>query len=353
MLTEKMNMAMPIAAKRVFRLSLTLALALAGAYALGVPLPYLAPIFALVLTASPVPPMGFKGLFGLLLLVIITMGIGLLLSPLLANYPVSVLLIIALGLFMSNFLSVNKGKGAAGTFLTAGLTLITAAGVASFAAALTVVEALMVGIGLAVLSQRIVYPLFPEDSSPARPTKKVAPPGSEQSNWIAIRATLIVFPAYLLALINPSMYLPIIMKSVSLAQQGSIMHARSAGRELLGSTFLGGCFAILFWFALGIETNLWMFFLWMLLFGMYYSSKLYRLIATRFPASFWINVVITMLILLGPAVQDSASGKDVYKAFAMRMALFSAVTLYAWAAVRVLEYLRNRRLARIDLKTTG
>lgn len=339
-------MIMPITSRRVFRLSLTVALALAGAYGLAVPLPYLAPIFALMLTASPAPPMGLKSLFGLVVLVIVTMGVGLLLSPLLTNYPVSVLLIVALGLFVSNYLSVNKGKGAVGIFLTAGLTLITAAGVASFAAALTVVEALMVGIGLAVLSQRIVYPLFPEDSSPARPAKKAAP-GSEQSNWIAIRATLIVFPAYLLALINPSMYLPVIMKSVSLAQQGSIMHTRSAGRELLGSTFLGGCFAILFWFALGIETSLWMFFLWMVLFGIYFSGKLYGLIPTHFPASFWINAVITMLILLGPAVQDSAGGKDVYKAFAMRIGLFIAVTLYAWAAVRVLEYLRNRRPGRV------
>ena len=43
---------MPIAARRVFRLSLTMALALAGAYGLALPLPYLAPLFALVLTAA-------------------------------------------------------------------------------------------------------------------------------------------------------------------------------------------------------------------------------------------------------------------------------------------------------------
>jgi hypothetical protein len=43
-------------------------------------------------------------------------------------------------------------------------------------------------------------------------------------------------------------------------------------------------------------------------------------------------VAVTMLILLGPAVEDSASGKDVYAAFAVRMGLFVAVTLYAWPA---------------------
>jgi hypothetical protein len=139
------------------------------------------------------------------------------------------------------------------------------------------------------------------------------------------------------------------MQSVSIGQQGSTMNASNAGRELLGSTFLGGCFAILFWFALGLVTNLWMFFLWMVLFGMYFSSKLYQLMATRFPSSFWVNVVVTMLILLGPAVEDSANGKDVYKAFAVRMALFTAVALYGWVAVFVLEHIRTRRLNRGEL----
>jgi len=89
--------------------------------------------------------------------------------------------------------------------------------------------------------------------------------------------------------------------------------------------------------------------LWMLLFGIYFSGKFYQLIASRFPASFWQNVVVTMLILLGPAVEDSANGKDVYAAFAVRMGLFVAVTLYAWLAVYVLEHLRTRRLRRLPL----
>ena len=40
---------MKVQARRVFRLSLTTALALAGGYALALPLPYLAPLFALML----------------------------------------------------------------------------------------------------------------------------------------------------------------------------------------------------------------------------------------------------------------------------------------------------------------
>ena len=324
-----------------------MALSLAGAYALSLPLPYIAPIFALMLTIKPAPPMRLKSLFGLILLILFTTSTGLMLIPVLLNYPVTGLLIVAMGLFLGNYLSVNMGKGAVGALLTVGLTLISAAGLASFMVGRTVVVALILCLSLAVVCQYVVYAFFPEDAVPPTAPPKPETGDSDQSNWIALRATLIVFPAYMMGLINPGMYLPIIMKSVSLGQQGSITNVRHAGRELLSSTFAGGCFAVLFWFALDLVTNLWMFFLWMLIFSIYFSAKLYRVVPSRFPASFWMNTVITMLILLGPAVQDSANGKDVYKAFAVRMGLFVAVTFYAWAAIAVLEHLRTRRMDRI------
>lgn len=330
---------MPLAARRVFRLSLAIGLTLAAAYGFAIPLPFVAPIFALVLTAKPGPALGLKALIGLLVLVMITMGVGLLMVPVLVRYPMVGLMLVAIGLYLSIDLSVNRGKGAVGTFLTVGLTLITAAGVMQFAAAQTVAEALMKGIFFAVVCQRIAHVVFPEGAV-ASPGPKPPAPDKSSSKWIAARTTLIVFPAYFLGLVNPTLYLPIILKAVSLGQQSTGMKARNAGRELLNSTFLGGCFAILFWFALKMEPNLFMFFMWTLLFGLYLSAKLYRVLETRFPPSFWINVVITMLILVGPAVADSASGKDVYKAFAVRMSLFVAVTVYAWAAVIILEQLR-------------
>jgi len=337
---------MHIQARRIFRLSLTTALALAVAYALAVPLPFLAPLFAIMLVAKPSPPPGLKGLFKLVLLVLLTLGVGLLLIPMLQHYPVAALLIVALGLYFSSYLTVNLGKGLVGALLTVGFTLISAAGTVDYALATTVIQALVLGLVISIVCSWLVYPWFPEDAAGEQPPAASAS-SEEQSTWIALRAALIVLPVYFLTLTNPLIYMPTLMKSVSLGQQGSLVDARSAGRELLGSTFLAGCFAVLFWGLLGLSTNLWMFFWWMLLFGVYFASKLYRLIATRYPASFWLNVATTMLILLGPAVEDSAGGKDVYMAFAVRMGLFVAVTLYAWLAVYMLEHLRTRRIRRM------
>jgi len=345
---------MHIQARRIFRLSGTVALALAAAYALKLPLPFLAPLFALMLTVPPKPPAGLKGLFTLVIVVMLSLGVGLILIPLLQTYPLVGVLLVMLGLYLSFYLTVHKGKALLGTFLTMGFTLISAAGMVDFALATTLIQSLVIGITIAVVCQWLVYPWFPEDPVPGQQAP-VPKPSAENSNWIALRGTLIVLPVYLLALTDPLAYLATIMKSVSLGQQSSVVSARSAGKELLGSTFLGGFFAILFWAMLGILTNLWMFFLLMLLFGMYFSCKIYQLIKTRYPASYWLNVGMTMLILLGPAVEDSDSGKDVYTAFLVRMGLFVAVTLYAWLAVYILEYLRERRLNRAaaPLNNTG
>lgn len=336
---------MPIEARRVFRLALTVALALAGGYALPLPLPYIGPLFAFFLAVNPGPPIGPKGLLGLVLVLLITLGVGLLLVPLLEYYAFASVLIVGVGLYFSNDLALRRGQALVGTLLTVGFTLISAAGLASYQVATTVIQALVFGIAMAIICQWLVYPWFPEDATTAAP-KKPAGPAQAGVSWLAARATLIVLPAYLMALANPTAYMPLIMKAVSLGQQGSVDSARHAGRELLGSTFLGGCYAVLFWFGLKLCPSLWMFFLWMLLFGLYFAGKLYGVFDSRFPPSFWINTAVTMLIMLGPAVQDSANGKDVYAAFAVRMALFVALTLYAGFAIQLLEHWRTRRLRR-------
>jgi hypothetical protein len=341
---------MPIGSRRVFRVAFTVSLSLAVAYGAALPLPFFAPLFAIMLGAAPAPPMGLKGLLGLILVVFLTLGTGLLLTPVLTHYPVSGLLLVTAGLYFSTYLSVSEGKGLVGTMLTMGLTIIPAAGIYSYEMAVAVIQGLATGIGLAIVCLWVVYPFFPEDSN--TPAEKPLHQPPEQANWIALRVVLIVLPPFLLALTNPAVYMKLIMKSVLLGQQGSMVDARSAGRELLGSTFLAGCWTCLFWLALKISPNLWMFSLWMLLFCTYFASKMFGVTASRYSPSFWSNVAVTMLILLGSAVQDSANGDDVYKAFAARMGYFILVTVYAWGAIFLLERWRERRLARPLMITT-
>ena len=322
--------------RRACRLAFGTALCLAVSFGIDLPIPIIAPVFAVFLFASVPRPLSPKAGLGLVLLVALTTGSGLLLAPLLRYYFMAGVLCVGLGLFLAFRYGLQGGNQLVSTFLAAGLTMISAAGTADIQLALTVVGALVKGLLLAVLVPGIGHALFPEPvTAPRPPARAVATP--EEATRLALRAALVVLPAFLLALADPSSYMPIIMKSVSLGRQSCTATARSAARELLGSTLLGGAMAIVFWFALKWFVHLWMFFLWMLLFGLLVARRLYRLVPSRGTPGFWLNSLVTLVILLGQSVQDSAAGKDVYTAFIVRMGLFVAVTLYACLMVQLLD----------------
>ncbi len=334
---------MPVQARRVFRLGFTVAITLALSYGMALDLPFIAPLFALLLTANPGPPMPAKQLLVLVVLVAGILALGLLLIRPLEYYPLTAVLVVTCGIFIASYMTVNLGKGQVATFLIVALTLISSVGTLGWTAAVALIDSVALGLVFAIVCQWVVYPFFPEDA--ASPAPEPAPASPDQSAWTALRATAIILPVFLLTLTNPTAYAPIVMKSVSLGQQASTVSARTAGVELLGSTFLGGCFALLIWFALGLSVTLWMYSLWILLFVIYLGAKIYAISPSRYAASFWSNVGVTALILLGSAVQDTETGKDVYTAFAVRMGLFVAVTCYAWFAIDQLERYRARRLA--------
>jgi len=330
---------MPIAraprVQRPLRLAVGTALCLAIGFGLALPIPMLAPVLGAFLLATVNRPLSFQAGVALTLVVTLTTGCGLLLVPVLRYYPFSGVLLVGLGLFLTFRHGLRGGNNLVATFLAMGLTMIPAAGVFDFGLAVQVVSALAKGMLAAVMVFTLCHWLFPEvDNAPA--PAAAALPGA-QATWIALRAALVVLPAFLLALTDPAGYIPVIMKAVSLGRQSCTATARDAGRELLGSTLLGGLLAVLFWCTLSLFVHLWMFFLWMLLFALLVARKLYRLSPTRLPPGFWLNTLVTLIILLGQSVQDSAAGKDVYTAFAVRMALFIGITLYAWMMVFWLE----------------
>ncbi|WP_413791139.1 MULTISPECIES: DUF2955 domain-containing protein [unclassified Pseudomonas] len=328
-----------VRAQRTLRLACGTASSLAISFGLDLPIPFLAPVLALILAMSH-RPLSAKDCLKLVLVAILTTGCGLLLIPILRYYPLCGVLLVGLGLFLAFRYGLQGGNALVMIFLVMGLTMISAAGTADFGSAVMVIGALVQGLLLAVVALSFSHWLFPEPTqAPAPP----APPGTSpiEIGRIALRATLIVLPTFLLALIEPTKYLPIILKAVSLGQQSSTTAASHAGRELLGSTLLGGLLAVGVWCALSLFVHLWMFFLWTLLVVLLLGRRLYGLRPTWQSPGFWLSTLMTMIILLGQSVQDSAAGKDVYTAFAVRMSLFIAVTLYACLIVHWLDRRRS------------
>ncbi|MDM0015783.1 DUF2955 domain-containing protein [Variovorax sp. J22P168] len=335
-LTTVANTANNTADKAVLRLAIGLGLSVLIAYGMGLPAPFVTCVLAVLLLCKPGPSIPLvKGLV-LALLIALLMLAGVLLVPILEHYAVAGLLIIAVLLFVV----FRAGARSANPFtiiFVITFTFVPVAGVADQALVSVLSIAMALGLGVGVFVSGMSHALFPD---PPRPVAlQPAPAGLDlqAASWAALRATLVVMPVLVLALGNPSFYLAAIIKTVTLGQQASSANARSAGRELVGSTLAGALLAAAVWGGLTLRPNLWMLMLWIVAAALWTGVRLYRLRPTAFAPTFWTNALVTMLILLGPAIEDSANGKDVYRASAIRVALFVGVALYAWATVRVLD----------------
>lgn len=327
--------------KAVLRLAIGLGLAVLIAYGLALPAPFAVCVLTVLLLCKPGPPIPF--LKGALMAVVIAalLVAGVLMVPILENYAVTGVVLTG-ALLYAVFFAGARSANPLTIIMVIAFTWIPVAGVADQALSTVLSAAVGVGLGTGILVSGVSHALFPDAPGPANiaAAPAVSP---ETAGWVALQATLVVMPVFVLALTNPSFYLAAIMKTVALGGQAGSTNARSAGRELVGSTLMGGWMAALVWIGLSLWPNLWMLMLWMVAAALWAGARLFGVKATAFPPSFWSNALVTMLILLGPAIEDSANGKAVFEASATRICLFVGVALYAWGTVWALERWRASR----------
>ena len=328
--------------KAVLRLAIGLGLAVLIAYGWALPAPFVVCVMTVLLLCKPGPPIPF--LKGAVMAVVIAalLAAGVLMVPILENYAVTGVVLTGAFLYAVFFAGARSANPLT-IILVIAFTVIPVAGVADQALSTVLSVAVGVGLGTGALVNGVSHAFFPDAPGPANIAAAPATVSPETASWEALRATLVVMPVFVLALTNPAFYLAAIIKTVALGQQAGSTNARSAGRELVGSTLMGGWMAALVWSGLSLWPNLWMLMLWMVAAALWAGARLFGVKATAFPPSFWSNALVTMLILLGPAIEDSANGKDVFEASATRICLFVGVALYAWGTVWALERWRASR----------
>jgi hypothetical protein len=329
--------------KAVLRLTIGIGLAVLIAYGLALPIPFVVCLMSVLVLCKPGPPIPLVKGAVIALVFAALVAAGILMVPLLENYALAAILLTAVLLYGVFYLGLRHSNPLT-MVLVISFALIPVAGVADQAIVGMLGVTLAVGILTGTLVSALSNAFFPDPPVPA--AKRPGPPSSsrETAGWIALRATLIVMPVFVLALTNPSFYLAAIMKTVALSQQAGEIDARSAGSELVGSTLMGALIATLLWLGLSLLPNLWMLMLWMMAAALWSGSGIFGARATAFRPSFWSNALITALILVGPAIEDSASGKSVFEASAVRTCLFVGVAFYAWITVWSLERWRESRL---------
>ena len=329
--------------KANLRLAVGLGLAVLIAYGAALPVPFAVCVMVVIFLCKPGPPMSLaKGIVTALVLAAVLTG-GILMVPVLENYAFTGIMLTAAVLYGVFLLGVH-GSGAITIILALAFVLMPVAGVAEQAIVSMLAVTLAIGVLLGVFVGGLSHALFPDPSTLPRVQPAALPLRNESAHWMALRATLIVMPVFVLALTNPSLYVATIMKTVALSQQAEETSAGDAGRELVGSTLMGALLATVLWVGLSLLPNLWMLMLWMMLAALWTGARMFGVRRSTHSPSFWSNALITALILFGPAIEDSVNGKSVLQASLVRTALFVAVALYAWGTIYALERWRNTRL---------
>jgi Protein of unknown function (DUF2955) len=328
--------------KAALRLAIGLGLAALVAYGLALAEPFVVCVMSVLVLSKPGPPLPLlKGLIVALLFAGLVAA-GIVMVPLLEHYAFAAVLLTA-GVLYGTFYSGLVGGNPLTTVLVLSFTLIPVAGVAEQALVGVLSVTLAAGVIVGVLMSAVSHALFPDPPALAAESAATIRPAPSEAAWIALRATLIVMPVFVLALSNPSFYMAAVMKTVALAQQAGETDTRSAGRELVGSTLAGAVLGAAVWYGLSMWASLWMLTLWLTAAGLYAGSAMFGSRSTTMRPSFWANALVTALLLLGPAIEDSASGKGFLEGSIMRTCLFVGVAIYAWATIRLFERRRFER----------
>ena len=338
----------PLSARRCYRLAFGVGLVTAIAYGAAMKLGFVSVLLAAMFVAVPGPPVAVKAGFALISVMIFTSIWGLLVAEVILHAPDAGIIVIMAGIAIAGVVATKPGKGLIATLMVLGNTVIAVIAYQSSATAVAVAKSLVAGVAIGVLISQIAHVFFPEDPRPAKPpvaAAAAAPEDAGQSSWIGLRSALIMLPPVLLALNNPSAYIVLLMKGSALTQQVGTGSARAVALELVLSTALGGALSVLIWWVLSLWPGLFLFVMLLALVTLWIARPMYGAVKSKYRFEHWLNVLVTLVILIGPAVADADPSANIQREMLSRLLSFILLSLYAAGMVHLLDSFRERRRA--------
>lgn len=346
----------PVAARRILRLAFGTAAALWFSQVIAWDVSFIMPVLVSVLLAVPIPAPSLKQGLGFILALAVPVSAGLLLLPFLHDYRAVGVLILIAACFWSFYYSAKGGSPVMGAFLTMGLAVLTAVGSDSIDAAILVNKAIVINAIIAMLFVWLAHAFLPDpppsSDLPRRPT--ASEPSRELAIWSAWRSTVIVFPVMIFFLFytGSAAYLVVMIKVASMGQQVENDSTRVAGRNLLLSTIFGGIGAIIMWQVLSAWPSLVMYTLLIALGGLMMGRRIFQGPAMHPQAGIWSYAYLTMIVIIAPAVMDTAGSTAASASFWDRMIMLLGATLYSVVAVTVYDAFRPREKSIMGRKSS-
>lgn len=345
---------MDIASVRILRLALGTAVSLWFSQAVNWPMSFIAPVITLLILALPFPAPKLKAGIGLIAVLTTSLFAGLLLLPQLINQPMVGVLLLIVALYWSFYFTAKGGSAVLGTFATVGIAVSTAIGTVNLDAVLAIASGVSFGAAVGVLFVWIAHALLPdsmamvgEQAAAAKPPAPTAPDLSA-ARWSAFRSLMIVLPVALFFLFSSAStaYVPVMIKVAAMGQQATNGETRKAGRSLVMSTIIGGAGAIIGWQVLSIAPTLTIYTLVVAIAGLLIGPKIFRGRSMHPDAATWSYAFLTMIVILAPAVMDSAGGGSAGLKFWQRLVMFGGTTIYAVGTVYIFDaFTASRRKA--------
>jgi hypothetical protein len=310
---------------------------------------FIAPVMTMFMLALPIPAPKLKS--GIVFVAALTLSLyaGVLLLPRIEHQPMVGILILVVALYWSFYFTAKGGSPIVGTFLTVGIALSTAVGTVSIDGLFLAIQGVSWGAVAGIAFVWIAYAVVPDSLAgpPAAPAKRPAPtkPELSEARWNAFRSLVIVLPIALWFLFSSAStaFAPVMIKVASMGQQASNDATRVAGRSLVMSTLIGGAGAIIGWQLLRITPTLSLYTLLIALAGLIMGPRIFKGQGMHPEGGTWSYAYLTMIVILAPAVMDSASGAAAGVKFAERLVMFGGTTLYAVISVYVFDAFRPRR----------
>lgn len=314
---------------------------------------FIAPVITLLLLATPLPAPKLKGGIAFVVVLSASLFMGLLLLPTLQNQPLAGLLLLTLALFWSFYFTAKGGSALLGTFATVGIAVSTAIGSVNLDAVIAIVQLVSFGTLVGVLFVWVAHAILPDSNSrstasPAAAVPKPKPePDLVEARWSAFRSLVIVLPVALWFMFSSASaaYLAVMIKVATMGQQAGNVETRIAARSLLQSTVIGGIGAVVGWQLLRIAPTLPLYTVFVALSGLVFGRRIFQGETMHPQAATWSYGFLTMMVILAPAVLDSAGGGPAGIKFWDRLSMFGFATAYAVGAVYVFDALANREKA--------
>jgi len=337
--------AMNIASVRILRLALGTAVSLWFSQTVAWPMSFIAPVITMFILALPFPAPKLKGGLGLIAVLTISLHASLLLLPTLTNQPLVGLLLMIIALYWSFYFTAKGGSAALGTFATIGIAVSTAIGTVNLDAVLAIASGVSFGAAVGVLFVWVAHALMPDSMAaaalPAAGTTKPAAPAVDlsEARRSALRSLFIVMPVALWFLFSSASaaYVPVMIKAASMGQQATNDGARQAGYSLVMSTIIGGAAAIVGWQVISIAPTLPVYTLVIAIAGLLMGPKIFEGRGMHPQAATWSYAFLTMIVILAPAVMDSAAGGPAGMKFWERLVMFGGTTIYAVGTVYIFD----------------